>query len=161
MTDIQIKEVSQADAIAMWNRDNPDDLFERNVPSWYDLDNWVVRTNDGEVVGMAGYSDKGEYGILGGLMARNKDAPKGGGNWKALLQYRMDKLAGKPKIVGLKSRKIPQATWLSMHRNLKFQTEDLMGIPEELVDKFRQRYGDNWGIKKKLGWRFILTRGVF
>lgn len=161
MADIQIKEVSKDDAFFMWNRDNPDDPFVRNAPSWYDLDNWVIRTNDGEVVGVAGYSDKGEYGVLGGLKARDRNAPKGGGNWKALLQYRMDKLAGKPKILGLRSTKIPQQTWVGLHRNLKFQTDDLMGIPEELVDKFRQRYGDDWGIKKNLGWRFILMRGVF
>jgi|TARA_R100001463_G_scaffold42066_4_gene88361 hypothetical protein len=161
MADIKIKEVSKDDAFFMWNRDNPDDPFVRNLPSWYDLDNWVVRVNDGEVVGVAGYSDKGDYGILGGMKARSKDKPKGGGNWKALLEYRRDKLAGKPKILGLASSKIPQSTWVKMNRNAGFQTDDLMGIPEDVVDNFRQQYGDDWGISKSLSWRFYIMEGYF
>ena len=56
MADIEIKEVSQEDAIFMWNRDNPNDPFSRSAPSWYDIQNWLVRTIDGEVVGIAGYT---------------------------------------------------------------------------------------------------------
>ena len=97
MADIQIKEVSQQDAFDMWNRDNPDDPFVRNVPSWYDLDNWIVRTNDGEVVGVAGYSDKGDYGILGGLKARDRKAPKGGGGADPRVDALIDILKLHPK----------------------------------------------------------------
>lgn len=160
MADIKIKEVSQEDAIFMWNRDNPDDPFSRSAPSWYDIQNWVVRTNNGEVVAIAGYTDMGDYAILGGMKARGKDKPKGGGNWKALLSYRKGKLGNKPKIAGFRATKMPQDKWTAMNESAGYQREDMMGIPEELVDKFRQRYGDDWGIMKNTSWFFPLMRGL-
>ena len=48
MADIQIKEVSESEAIRMWNRDNPDDPFSRQAPSWYDIRNWIVRVSCNE-----------------------------------------------------------------------------------------------------------------
>lgn len=160
MADVNFKEVSERDAILMWNRDNPEDPFVRKAPSWYNIENWILRTVDGEVVGMAGYTDMGDYVIFGGLKAREKNQPKGGGNWKALLDYRKDKFVGKPKLVGLRSSKVPQGQWVSMNRRAGFQTEDLMGVPEEIVDKFRERYGDDWGIMKNTSWFYPFIRGV-
>ena len=66
MADVNFKEVSERDAILMWNRDNPEDPFVRKAPSWYNIENWILRTVDGEVVGMAGYTDMGDYVIFGG-----------------------------------------------------------------------------------------------
>jgi len=161
LVDIQIKEVSQADAIFYWNRDNPDDKYSRNAPNWYNLENWIVRSVDGEVVGIAGYTDKGEYAIFGGMKARSKNKPKGGGNWKALLDARKEKFVGVPKIVGLKSSKVPQATWVSMNRRAGFQNEDMMNVPEEMVNNFKSRYGDDWGIMKQVSWFYPFMRGAF
>ena len=160
MEDIRMKEVSQEDAIHMWNRDNPDDQFTRNVPAWYAMQNWVVRTIDGEVVAIAGYTDMGDYAILGGMKARARGQPKAGKNWKPLLQYRKDKVGNKPKIAGFRATKIPQAKWTAMNERAGYQREDTMGIPQELIDKFRERYGEDWGIMKNTSWFFPLMRGL-
>tara|TARA_R100001079_G_C4412684_1_gene136249 strand:- start:102 stop:587 length:486 start_codon:yes stop_codon:yes gene_type:complete len=160
MADIQIKEVSESEAIRMWNRDNPDDPFSRQAPSWYDIRNWIVRTNDGEVVAIAGYTDMGDYAILGGMKARSKDKPKGGGNWKALLNYRKNILGNKPKIAGFRATKMPQAKWTAMNERAGYQRKDMMGVPKELTDKFTERYGDDWGIMKNTSWFFPMMRGL-
>ena len=55
---------------------------------------------------------------------------------------------------------MPQDKWTAMNESAGYQREDMMGIPEELVDKFRQRYGDDWGIMKNTSWFFPLMRGL-
>ena len=161
MAKVEFKEVSNTqDAAFLWDRDNPDDKFSRSAPSWYNVDKWVLRLVDGEVVGMAGYTDMGDYAIFGGLKARAKEKPKGGGNWKALLDYRKNKVGNKPKIAGFRATKMPQDKWTAMNERAGYQREDMMDVPGELVDKFRQRYGDDWGIMKNVSWFFPLMRGL-
>ena len=149
----KFEEVNQDEAISRWNADNPDDPYARSVPSWYDLDSWVLRIVEDTVVGMAGWKDYGEFALLGGLKARARTAPLGGGNASALLEYRRNKLGTKPKLAGLKSSKMPQESWVQWNKNNGFEINpDKHELPMGLVDKFKTRYGDNWGILKTTTW---------
>ena len=94
------------------------------------------------------------------MKARSKDKPKGGGNWKALLNYRKNILGNKPKIAGFRATKMPQAKWTAMNERAGYQREDMMGVPKELTDKFTERYGDDWGIMKNTSWFFPMMRGL-
>ena len=96
----EFEQVSQEEAIQRWNESTekfanifniPPDPFDRQAPSWYDLTDWVIRVNNGFVVGMAGWSDFGDFALLGGLKAIGKEkhpSGLGGGNAGALLEYR-------------------------------------------------------------------------
>ena len=64
MVKATFEEVSTEEAIQRWNEstehfhnilETPLDLFDRQTPDWYDLDNWVLRIKNGFVVGMAGW----------------------------------------------------------------------------------------------------------
>lgn len=161
---VEMKEVSKEEAISMWNESTqkfanifgiPPDPFDRQAPSWYDLTNWVVRINQGFVVGMAGYSDFGDFALLGGLKAIGQKHPSGlgGGNAGALLEYRKQKLGSKPKVAGLKSSKMPQAEWVEWNRNKGYEINPQEhSIPQGLVDKLKERYGNDWGILKHVNW---------
>ena len=115
----------------------------------YLLDKHLLDT----VVGMAGWTDYGNFAVLGGLKARGHKEHLGGGNAKALLTYRKNKLGDKPKIAGLKSSKMNQEKWVEWNRQQNFEINpDKHELPVGLVDKFTSHYGKNWGILKNTTW---------
>lgn len=160
----EFEQVSQEEAIQRWNESTekfanifniPPDPFDRQAPSWYDLTDWVIRVNNGFVVGMAGWSDFGDFALLGGLKAIGKEHPSGlgGGNAGALLDYRKNLLGSKPKVAGLKSSKMPQAQWVNWNREKGYEINPQEhSIPEGLVEKLKERYGNDWGILKHVNW---------
>ena len=164
------EEVSTEEAIQRWNDSTekfanilgtPLDPFDRQTPDWYDLDNWVLRIKNGFVVGMAGWKDYGDFAVLGGLKAIEKKHPSGlgGDNAKELLNYRKQKLGSKPKIAGLRSSKMPQEDWVAYNvaQGFEMTPEDAKEqVPFGLVDKFTERYGDDWGILKMTPWWSII-----
>lgn len=168
----EFQEVSQDEAISRWNESTenfaeefgtPLDLFDRQTPEWYGLDNWVLRLVEDTVVGMAGWKDYGDFAVLGGLKAIEKDhvSGLGGKNAEELLNYRKGKLGSKPKIAGLRAKKMPQAAWLDWNKNQGYEINPPNAkemIPFGLIDKFTERYGDNWGILKMTPWWSIIHK---
>ena len=146
MTDEVTGPHSKIEAEGAWNNDNPEDKINRSVPVWYDLDKYVIRRVDGKVVGIAGYSDKGTYAILGGMKSK-----EGSKSWKPMSEKRLELIGDKPKIAGFKAKNIPNEKWKDMNRqvyNFDIPPKDEMGIDSELIEQFKQRYGDDYGIKK-------------
>ena len=95
------------------------------------------------------------------MKAIEKDHPSGlgGKNAKALLEYRRQKLGSKPKIAGLRSSKMPQEKWVAynVEQGFEMTPEDAKEqVPFGLVDKFAERYGDDWGILKTTPWWSIV-----
>ena len=154
MTDEVTGPHSKTEAEGAWNNDNPDDKINRNVPVWYDLDKYVIRRVDGKVVGIAGYSDKGTYAILGGM--KSKEDSK---SWRPMYEKRLELIGDKPKIAGFKAKTIPNEKWKEKNRqvyNFDIPPKDEMGIDSKLIEQFRERYGDDFGIKK---WFEVLKTG--
>jgi len=148
---------SKMEAEGAWNNDNPEDKISRSVPVWYDLDEYVIRRVDGKVVGIAGYSDKGTYAILGGMKSQ-----EGSKSWRPMSEKRLELIGDKPKIAGFKAKTIPNETWKEKNRqvyNFDIPPEDEMGIDSKLIEQFRNRYGEDFGIKKwfevlKFDWKY-------
>jgi len=142
---------SKIEAEGAWNNDNPEDKISRSVPVWYDLDKYVIRRVDGKVVGIAGYSDKGTYAILGGMKSK-----EGSRSWKPMANKRDELIGDKPKIAGFRTKETTERTvgveeWKQKNRDeYKFEIppKDTMGIDEELIEQFKERYGDDYGIRK-------------
>ena len=103
------------------------------------------------MVGIAGYSDKGTYAILGGMKSKEKSR-----SWKPMADKRLELIGDKPKIAGFRTKKTTERTvgveeWKQKNRDVydfDIPPEDTMGIDEELIEQFKQRYGDDYGIKK-------------
>ena len=65
-------------------------------------------------------------------------------------------IGDKPKIAGFRTKQTSQRTvsveeWKQKNRDeYKFEIppKDTMGIDEELIEQFRERYGDDFGIRK-------------
>lgn len=146
MTDEVTGPHSKIEAEGAWNNDNPEDKISRSVPVWYDLDKYVIRRVDGKVVGIAGYSDKGTYAILGGMKSK-----EGSRSWRPMSEKRLELIGDKPKIAGFKAKTIPNEEWKEKNRqvyNFDIPPKDEMGIDPKLIEQFRERYGDDFGIKK-------------
>lgn len=146
MTDEVTGPHSKIEAEGAWNNDNPEDKISRSVPVWYDLDEYVIRRVDGKVVGIAGYSDKGTYAIMGGMKSK-----EGSRSWRPMSEKRLELIGDKPKIAGFKAKTIDNEKWKEKNRqvyNFDIPPEDEMGIDSKLIEQFRERYGDDFGIKK-------------
>ena len=145
---------TKEEAEEAYNADNPDDKINRDVPAWYELDQYVIRRVNGKVVGIAGWADKGNYAILGGMKSK-----EGSKSWKPMANKREQLIGDKPKIAGFRPKKIPLETWKKKNRDeydWEIPPKDNMGIDEELVANFTERYGDDFGIKK--WWDLIKRR---
>ena len=146
MTDEVTGPHSKIEAEGAWNNDNPEDKISRSVPVWYDLDKYVIRRVDGKVVGIAGYSDKGTYAIMGGMKSK-----EGSRSWKPMSEKRLELIGDKPKIAGFRAKTIDNEKWKEKNRqvyNFDIPPEDEMGIDPKLIEQFRNRYGEDFGIKK-------------
>ena len=138
-----------------WDRDNPDMPYKRSpaISGWYDLDKWLLRvTDDGTVVGTIGWREEPEYILLGGLKGRRDLGHTG--NYKELTAAREERLPkGKPQLAGFKAGRGSQEDWIkTQSRFYNINPTDTKGIPQDIIDKFKQRYGDDWGIKKAWDW---------
>lgn len=138
-----------------WDRDNEDMPYERSpeISGWYDLDKWLLRvTDDGTVVGTIGWREEPEYILLGGLKGRDDLGHRG--NMKALTAARELRLPkGKPQLAGFKAGRGSQGDWVkTQSRFYNINPTDTKGIPQDVIDKFKQRYGEDWGIKKAWDW---------
>ena len=138
-----------------WDRDNPDMPYERDaeLSGWYDLDKWLLRvTDDGKVVGTIGWKEEPEYVLLGGLKGRDDLGHKN--NTKELTAARQERLPeGKPQLAGFKAGRGSQGDWVkTQSRFYNINPTDTKGIPQDVIDKFKQRYGEDWGIKKAWDW---------
>ncbi len=147
---------TKEEAEEAYNADNPDDKINRDVPEWYELDQYVIRRVNGKVVGIAGWADKGNYAILGGMKSK-----EGSKSWKPMANKREQLIGDKPKIAGFRPKKIPLERWKQKNRteyDWEIPPEDTMGIDEEMLANFTERYGDDFGIKK--WWDLIKRRSV-
>lgn len=138
-----------------WDEDNPDKPYERSpeISGWYDLDKWLVRvTDEGKVIGTVGWREEPKYILLGGL--RGRDDLGHTGNYKALTAARQERLPqGKPQIAGFKAGRGSQEDWVKTQSQFyNINPTDTQGIPEELIGKLKERYGNDWGIKKAWDW---------
>ena len=136
-----------------WDEDNPDMPYTREVPAWYDLDRWLIRvTDEGKVVGTIGWREEPEYILLGGLKGRDDLGHTG--NTRELRVAREERLpSDKPQIAGFDAKRGNKKGWIQYNsKTYNINPADTKGVPEELINNLKSKYGDAWGIKKAWDW---------
>ena len=130
------------------------------------------RVIDNKLVGVTGMIDKEDYVILGGTWIHpqyRRDTPKHkehGSSWAKIKMRRENEIRGRPKIAGFRftgEDKSFEQEWIDKNKKI-FTLDSHEDIPEEMVNQFRERYGDAWGIAKMFTdygereWKNILKR---
>ncbi len=138
-----------------WNSDNPEEEYVRNIPSWYELDKWLIRVDsNNKVIATIGWKEYDTYLVLGGLRSiQKKKIPSG--NADALYDARDAKLPNKPKVMGFRP-KGNIATWIDRYRGKGFTVQKDVDennkvinlVPENIQEEFESRYKGNWAVKK-------------
>lgn len=123
------------------------------------------RVIDGKLVGVMGLIDKGKYVILGGTWIHpqytqkdsrgrpNRKYKEHGSTFSKLGNARMNDIRDRPKMAGFKyTGKDPTYTQEDWSKKMKeyFTDDSHEDIPEEMINLFRERYGNDWGIAKML-----------
>lgn len=147
---VRFESVTESEAFKRYNKDNPNaQIPPRKTPSFYELQDYIIAINDdGEVVGTAGWKDYGDYAVVGGMHSR-----AGSGTWRLLGDERRRLLGRKPKLAGYNAKKMPTSKWISMNQShyadkLEINPKEITGVPVEMIENFKERYGANWGILK-------------
>ena len=147
--------MTQNSAKKMWDRDNPDDPFDRrsSIEGFYPLKEWLIRTIDGEVVGIQGFTQFGSYAFVGGSKGRRGVK----GNILAFEEKRKEYLSDLPKVAGFKAGRGKQESWVGKLADTGWaiNPDNFEGVPENVIFDFKENYGENWGIKK---WIQVLRR---
>tara|TARA_R100000329_G_scaffold139186_1_gene120991 strand:+ start:5635 stop:6123 length:489 start_codon:yes stop_codon:yes gene_type:complete len=132
-------------------------VYERNAPDFYTTGmKFFARILNGKISGVVGWIDKGKFALVGGVFI-HPDYRKGtpnyiqyGSTYIKLANKRAEILRGKPKIAGFKPINLPT-------KEKHFKETSHENIPEEVIEQFKQRYGDKWGIAKT----FFITEDWF
>ncbi len=138
-----------------WNSDNPEEEYVRNIPSWYELDKWLIRVDgNNKVIATIGWKEYDTYLVLGGLKSiQKRKIPKR--NADDLYAARDAKLPDKPKVMGFRPKGNINS-WIDRYRGKGFtvqkdvdeNNEVINLIPESVQEDFESRYKGNWAVKK-------------
>lgn len=141
-----------------WNSDNPEEEYVRNIPSWYELDKWLIRVDsNNKVIATIGWKEYDTYLVLGGLKSvQKKKIPSG--NADDLYAARDAKLPNKPKVMGFKPKGNIE-TWIDRYRGKGFTVQKDVDennkvinlVPKKVQEEFESRYEGNWAVKKWFG----------
>ena len=129
------------------------------IPEWYTTGfQYFYEIYNGKILSTLGYIDNGNYYILGGAFVYTKwkqESGYFGQPFMKLMNAREGDLkTNLPKIAGFKytgpvTPDRNQETYIEMMGKFyNIEPMDTKGIPEEMVDNFRQRYPGAWGIRK-------------
>jgi len=159
-----IHNMTMDSAIELWNEDNPNDLFSRGGTFHSisgDLENWLIRIVNGKVVGISGFTIHGSFAYVGGNKAREGTK----GNTVAMSEEREKWIQKRPKVAGFTAKSGSQEAWLAKLREWKWNInpDQYEGVPEEVITTMKEKYGENWGIKKgmrNVSWENILKKFV-
>lgn len=128
------------------------------LPSFYTDDMKYIGAinSQGKIVGVSGYIDKGSYFILGGVFTHpdyqsgGKKHKEEGSPYSKLKNYRENIVEGKPKIAGFRRTSgthKEKEDWISGNKKI-YNLEEHEDIPQEMINNFKESYGDAWGIRK-------------
>ena len=146
-----------------WNADNPSEPYVRSgiVPSWYDLDTWIIRVDDnGKTISTTGWSDKGDYLVVGGTQSI-KNSPRG--HMSDLVPYRAKLIPNKPLLATFTNA----PRWIEANEKTGWEITNiepnlLNSIPKDIIEKvkdYAEKNNKAWGIKPaneiKKWWRLI------
>jgi hypothetical protein len=135
-----------------WDRDNPDNEYIRSktVPSWYGLDQWIIRVNDEDkTISTTGWRESPTHILVGGTKSI-PDSPRG--HMTDLKAFRENKIpSNKPLLAAFTDAD----NWMQANINVGWFIKKY-GIPEEVMallpesatDQMDNEYGSkgNWGI---------------
>lgn len=135
---------------ARWDSDNPNEPYVRKtgLPSWYDLDTWIIRVNDDDkTISTTGWKEFPEFVLVGGTKSI-KDSERG--HMADLKNRREQVISNKPLVAGF----VDAENWLKANRDVGWQIdrygideEVLQSIPEDMLNKLRDYYKTGaWGI---------------
>ena len=157
MSDEIITLDSQSEVESRFTEDWGEGAYERNAPDFYTTGmQFLARIINGKIVGVVGWIDRGKYAIVGGVWTHldyRTSKPLGqqyGSTYAKLANQRAEILRGKPKIAGFKPNNI--ATKEKYYKETSNEN-----VPEEVIEQFKQKYGDRWGIAKT----FFITEDWF
>lgn len=130
------------------------------IPSWYtDGMKYFYEVYKGKILSVTGYIDRESYYILGGAFVYEKWKKESGyfGQpfYKLMNAREVELKPNLPKIAGFKytgpfSPEKNQQTYLEMmSKHYDIDPVDNKGIPEDMVNNFRERYLGAWGIRKE------------
>lgn len=169
---------NESEVAARFEQDWGDGIYpmrEGRLPSFYTNGMKYIGAIDsqGKIAGVTGYIDKDSYFILGGTFTHpdyqrgGKKHAKEGSPFSKLKNYREGITEGKPKMAGFKRSSgtdKEKKEWISGYKKI-FNLEEHEDIPQDMIDNFKQRYGDAWGIRKNFyyyvddGWFDIIRLG--
>ena len=158
-----IHHMTKDSAVELWNEDNPNDLYvsRKNIESYIagELEDWLIRVVNGEVIGMTGFTIQGSFAYVGGNKARVGTK----GNTVAMNEERETWIQAKPKVAGFNVGRGSNETWLAKLKEWKWviNPDQYEGVPEEVINSMKENYGESWGIKKGVSWKEILSNGEF
>jgi len=135
-----------------WNTDNPNEPYARaaEVPSWYDLNEWIIRVDDNDkTISTTGWNEHPEYVMVGGTQSIQGSAK---GHMADLFPYREKKIpSNKPQLATFTNA----PRWIAASEGIGWKIENkskelLDSVPENIVKKIKEYAEDNnvaWGIK--------------
>lgn len=133
-----------------WNADNPDEPYSRpSVPSWYDLDTWIIRVDDNNrTISTTGWKEYPEYIMVGGTKSIS-DSPKG--HMSDLIPFRSKTIPNKPLLATFTNA----PRWIEANEKTGWQIKNikqdlLNSIPKSIISNMRDYSEKNnkaWGIK--------------
>jgi len=154
-----IHHMTMDSAVELWNEDNPNDLYSRGGTFHSisgDLENWLIRVVNGEVIGLSGFTIQGSFAYVGGNKAREGTK----GTMVAITEEREKWIQKRPKVAGFNAKRGSQETWMAKLREWEWNInpDQYEGVPEEVITTMKEKYGENWGIKKGIFWKDILFK---
>ena len=144
-------------AVELWNEDNPDDLYSRSKvfhPITGDLENWLIRVVNGEVIGLSGFTIKDSFAYVGGLKGRKGTK----GTTESIHEAREEWIQRRPKVAGFSAKRGNPKQWVEKFKEWGWtiNPDQFEDVPEEVINTMKENYGENWGIKKRIFWKDIL-----
>jgi len=149
-----------------WNTDNPNEPYARmgQVPSWYDLNEWIIRVDDNDkTISTTGWNEHPEYIMIGGTKSIKGSAK---GHMADLVPYREKKISSdKPQLATF----VNEPRWIAASEGIGWKIENkskelLDSVPENIVKKITEYVESKdvaWGIKPADGikkWQMVLKK---
>jgi hypothetical protein len=141
----------------MWNEDNPDypRILRRVNPNVnvYSRDPYffaAFEKGTDKIVGYTGWTAHSGFVVLAGTRVTKRPGFRETYIASRLIDKRQGKLSNSNVIVGFNNNTLPEGAWVGAfeRRGYKMNPEnsEIQGIPQDVVDYFRERFGDMWGV---------------
>jgi|8_EtaG_2_1085327.scaffolds.fasta_scaffold111164_1 hypothetical protein len=110
---------------------------------------YLIALDGDKIVGYAGWIDKGDYNIGGGIRVREEY--RGQKISSKLTDKRQEKIKDKPAIEMINTKTMDKQVFISKWKRrgwvINPDTEEVPSeIPKEMVEDFRKKAGSNWAV---------------